>query len=234
MLKYSLIENRLTERPDDYYAQIYVSSRMDKEAIITRMINKGTLLTRTDIIAAINSYEETIIEVLTEGSTVTTPLFNTSFSISGVFEGPMDTFDRNRHKLHINVSKGTLLRDTQKNIKFEKMSTSSPLPQIQEVKDSVSHLVNEILTPGGVAQIYGHNLKIEGEDPACGLWFISEDGTETKAEIVIENKPSRVIVVIPYLAAGEYRIKIATQFANGVKLLKTPKVFVYPKSLSVR
>ena len=98
MLKYSLLEMLLTDRPDDYSAQTHSIATLDKEAIIKRMLNRGTLLTRTDILAVLNGFEETIAEALLEGYSVTHPLFNTSFSISGVFESPLDTFDGNRHK----------------------------------------------------------------------------------------------------------------------------------------
>jgi hypothetical protein len=108
-----------------------------------------------------------------------------------------------------------------------------PLPQIQEVKDSVSGAVNDRLTAGGVVEVRGYNLKIDGDDPSCGLWFVAEGGQETQATVIIENKPSKILAMIPALAAGSYQMKVVTQYANGVKFLKTPKIFVYPKSLSV-
>ena len=233
MLKYSLVENLLTDRQDDYSAQAHSMTTLDKENLITRMLNRGTLLTRTDIVAVLNGFEETVVEVLLEGSSVTLPLFNTSFSISGVFESPLDNFDGNRHKLNINLTKGALLRKTEKDVKFEKTSTAAPLPHIQEVKDSVSSVVNEKLTKGGVVELRGYNLRIEGGDPTCGLWFVAENGTETKATVLVENKPSRIIAMIPTLPAGNYQVKVVTQYANGVKMLNTPKHFIYPKQLQI-
>ncbi|MDR1698811.1 MAG: DUF4469 domain-containing protein [Prevotellaceae bacterium] len=168
-----------------------------------------------------------------QGNQVTLPLFNTSFSISGVFERPADSFDPNRHKLNINLTKGTLLRDAEKQVKLEKTNTSAPLPNIQEAKDSVSGTVNEKLTAGGVVELRGYNLKIEGEDPSCGLWFVAEGGAESKAKIFIENKPSRIIAMIPALDAGKYQVKIVSQYMTGGKQLKMPKQFIYPKHLAV-
>ncbi len=231
MLKYSLQENKLTEEAEDYSALIHIAQSLGMEAIITRMLNKGTLLTRTDILAVLNNFDETVVDILLEGNTVNLPLFNISFSISGVFDSPLDSFDGNRHKLNINVTKGILLRDTEKKVKFEKTNTISPMPQIQEVKDSVSGLVNEILTPKGVIEVYGYNLKIEGDDPACGLWFITDDGSENKAEVLIENKPSKILAMIPELLPGGCRIKIATQFTGGGTMLKSPRIYTYPKTL---
>ena len=234
MFKYSLVENLLTERPDDYSAQTHSLASLDKEAIITRMLNRGTLLTRTDILAVLNNFEETINEAHLEGYTVTLPLFNTSCSISGVFESPLDSFDGNRHKFNLNLTKGALLRNTEKNVKFEKTNTATPLPNIQEVRDSISATVNEQLTSKGVIEVRGYNLRIEGNDPACGLWIVTA-GTneETKCEILIENKPSKIIALLPALSNGNYQVKVATQYMNSGKFLKAPRQFIYSKTLVV-
>jgi hypothetical protein len=230
-LKYGLNENHLTERTDDWTAIAYPVASLDQEAVITRILAKGTSLTRTDVLAVLNALNEVVADGAGQGYTFNLPLLNTSFSISGVFESPLDTFDGNRHKLNLNLTKGVVLREAEKRVKPVKTNTSTPLPQIQEVKDSVSGSVNELLTAGGVVEVRGYNLKIEGGNPACGLWFVA-GGAEIKAGTVIENKPSRIIAMIPAMAAGTYQIKVVTQFTGG-KLLKTPKVFVYPKDLTL-
>ncbi len=232
-LNYSLVENLLTERPDDYSAQTHSLGSVGREALISRILSKGTLLTRTDVLAVLNGLEEAVVDTLLEGYTITAPLFNTSFSISGVFEGATDSFDPNRHRLNINLTKGTLLRDVEKRIKLEKIHSTAAQPQIQEVKDSVSGTVNEKLTTGGVVELRGYSLKIKGDNPACGLWFVAENGEETKATVFINNKPSNVIAMIPALAAGSYRVKIVTQYNGSGKGLKTPKHGVYSISLVV-
>lgn len=235
MLKYSLVENQMTEREDDYSAITQAVSSIDKEGIITRMLNRGTLLTRTDILAVLNNLEETVVEVLLEGHIINTPLLNTSFSISGVFESPMDHFDGNRHKLNINLSKGTSLRDAEKMVKFEKTNTITPQPNIQEVKDSLSGTVNEVLSQNGVVEVRGYNLKIEGDDDTCGLWFVSPEGKgSVKADILIDNKPSRILAMIPYIPFGECQVRVVTQHSGGGTLLKTPRTYTYPKTLKVK
>jgi len=233
MLEYYLVENLLTERPDDYSAQTRSIATLDKEAIITRILGKGTLLTRTDILAVLNGFEETVADALLEGYSLALPLFNTSFSISGVFEGPLDSFDVNRHRFNINLTKGTLLRRTEHEVKFEKANAAAALPHIQEVKDVISDTVNDKLTPKGVLELRGYSLKINGTDPACGLWFVAENGTETNAVKFIENMPARIIVMIPELPAGKYQVKVVTQYMGNNKFLKTPKQFIYPKTLVV-
>ena len=148
MLEYSLHENPLTDRKDDYAAQTHSKTVYTREQFIDLMLQRGTLVTKTDIVAVLNNIEETVTYVIKNGGTLNLPLMNIGFSISGVFESALDTFDPNRHKLHVNVSKGTLLRDAEKEVNLTKVNMPSPQPQILEVKDSVSGKVDEILTAG--------------------------------------------------------------------------------------
>ena len=232
-VRYSLVENLLTEREDDYSAQVYGAISYDRPAIVARMANRGNLLTKVDIEAVLNAYEDEVEMIHDEGSHINTPLVNTSSSVSGTFDGPLDSFDPNRHKYNINTQKGSRLRAVEKRQKLEKTNAVSPQPNIQEVKDTISGKVNDVLTSGGVIEIRGYGLKISG-DERCGLWFVPLQGGETvKASIFVENKPSTVIAIIPPLAAGEYNIRIATQYSGG-KELKDPKSVIYSKPLTVQ
>ncbi|KAA6344131.1 hypothetical protein EZS27_008213 [termite gut metagenome] len=233
MLNYSLHENLLTERTDDYAAQTHASAVYTREQFIDLMLQRGTLVTKTDIVAVLNNIEETARYIIENGGQLNLPLFNTSFSISGVFDGILDTFDPNRHKLHVTIHNGTLLRDAEKAVKLAKVNAPAPQPQILEVKDSVSGQVDTILTAGGAVEIDGINIKIVGDNEAVGLYFVAEDTTETKAVTLISNKPSLVLSLIPALASGNYRIKIVTQYSGG-KDLKEPKTTIYSKTLQVQ
>jgi hypothetical protein len=232
MLSYSLHENPLTERPDDYEAQTHASAVYTREQFINLMLQRGTLVTKTDVVAVLNNLEETAMYVIENGGQLNLPLFNTSFSISGVFNSILDTFDPSRHKLHVTIHNGTLLHEAEKNIRPSKVNTPSPQPQILEVKDSVSGEVDTVLTSRGAVEINGINIKITGSDNATGLFFVADDGTETKAETIIQNKPATVIALIPGLDGGKYHIKIATQF-SGSNELRTPKITIYGKELEV-
>ena len=234
MLKYNLVENLLTERPDDYAAQTIPTRSYDKNAVIDLILRRGTLLTRTDVLAVMNGLEETVVDVVRDGGTINLPLFNTSFSISGVFDGPMDSFDSSRHRLNVNLTKGTLLRKAESEVRFAKTDAVTPQPSIVEVRDAVSGATNDVLTPGGVIQLWGSNLKIAGDNEANGLWFVPETGDAVKAEVVVTNKPSQLIAMIPALAAGNYTVRVVTQSTGGGVLLKTPRSYVFERTLVVR
>ena len=219
MLKYTLVENQLTERPNDYMAQTIAVRAYDKEAIIALMLRRGTLLTRTDVLAVLNGLEETDADILKDGGTVNLPL---------------DSFDGSRHKLNVNLSKSTLLRDAEKQVRFTKTDAAAPASAITEIKDVVSDTINHMLTPGGVIQLWGSNLKLAGDHADAGLWFVPETGEAIRAEVIVTNKPASLIAMIPTaLAAGSYTLRIVTQYTGGT-LLKTPRVSFSDKKLIVQ
>jgi len=232
MLKYSLTRNLLTDGAGNYTAKAQSSGSYDKEAIITDMLRRGSLLTRTDILAVLNGFEESITKIINDGGTVNTPLFNTRFSISGVFDGGADNFDHKRHKVNVKFNKGILIRNAEEMIIPEKTGAIAPQLQILEVKDSVSGKANERLTPGGVLEVWGNNIKITGDNPDCGLYFIPESGDTVKAQVIAQNKPKSLIVLIPMLSVGIYSLKVVTQFTRGT-LLKSPRAYSFSKTLLV-
>ena len=233
MLKYSLRENLLTPAPDDYMAQAQDVRSYTLDEIIDLMMEKGTTLTRADVAATLQVYGEVVSAIIKDGSAVNTPLMNTSMSISGVFDGANDSFDKKRHTVNLNITAGTLLRDAVTKVKCEKTEGVSTDPYITEVTDIVTGTVNTSLTKGGVVQLVGSRLKFDAKDTAQGIFFVPETGEAVRAAVIAENKPARLMAIIPAdLAAGTYYIEVRTKYANATKQLKTLKAGRFGKALT--
>ena len=69
-----------------------------------------------------------------------------------------------------------------------------------------------------------------------GLFFENEAGGDAvpvdMSDLVI-NRPAEIIAVIPALAPGVYRLKLATQY-SGSNLLKHPHTVTFDKPLTVQ
>ena len=234
MLKYCLRENLLTPAPDDYMAQAADVRSYTLDEIIDLMMEKGTTLTRADVAATLQVYGEVISAIIKDGSAVNTPLMNTALSISGVFDGANDSFDKKRHTVNLNITAGTALKAALGKIKCEKTGTASTDPYINEVKDVVSGTINTTLTKGGVVQITGSRLKFDQKDTAQGIFFVPETGTPVRAAVIAENKPARLMAIIPAdLEAGTYYIEVRTKILEGNKSGKTLKTGRFNKALTV-
>ena len=234
MLKYSLRENLLTPAPDDYMAQAADVRSYTLDEIIDLMMDKGTTLTRADVAATLQVYGEVCSSLIKDGAALNTPLMNTALSISGVFNGANDSFDKKRHTVNLNLTAGTLLRDAVTKVKCEKTEAASTDPYITEVADIVSGKVNEVLTKGGVVQLTGSRLKFKADDTAQGIFFVLETGEAVRAAVIAENKPARLMAIIPAdLAAGTYYIEVRSKHSGGGKPLKAVKAGRFAKPLTV-
>ena len=233
MLKYSLRENLLTAAPDDFMAQVQDVRSYTLDEIIDAMMQKGSTLTRADVAAVLQIYGEVCASIIADGSALNTPLMNTSLSISGVFNGANDAFDKKRHTVNLNISAGMLLRKAAERVRCEKTGTVSTDPYLSEVKDIVSGKVNELLTKGGVVQITGSRLKFDQKDTAQGIFFVPETGTPVRAAVIAENKPARLMAIIPAdLEAGTYYIEVRTKITSSPKALKNLKTGRFFKALT--
>ena len=233
MLKYCLRENLLTPAPDDYMAQAADVRSYTLDEIIDLMMEKGTTLTRADVAATLQVYGEVVSAIIKDGSAVNTPLMNTSMSISGVFDGANDSFDKKRHTVNLNITAGTLLRDAVTKVKCEKTEAAGTDPYITEVTDIVSGKTNEVLTKGGIVQITGSRLKFDAKDASQGIFFVPETGNPVRASVIAENKPARLMAIIPAdLAAGTYYIEVRTKIIGSSQKSKTLKTGKFDKPLT--
>ncbi len=234
MLKYALRENLLTAAPDDFMAQVQDVRSYTLDEIIDLMMQKGSTLTRADVAAVLQIYGEVCASIIADGSALNTPLMNTSLSISGVFNGANDSFDKKRHTVNLNITAGILLRDVLPKIKCEKTEGASTDPYITEVTDIVTGTANTTLTKGGVVQLVGSRLKFDAKDTAQGIFFVPETGEAVRAAVIAENKPARLMAIIPAdLAAGTYYIEVRSKHSGGGKPLKAVKAGRFAKPLTV-
>ena len=107
-------------------------------------------------------------------------------------------------------------------------------PKNMEVKDVVSGKTNDILTKGGVVQLVGSRLKFDAKDAVQGIFFVPETGEAVRATVIAENKPARLVAIIPAdLPADTYYIEVHTKILEGNKSGKTLKTGRFNKALSV-
>jgi hypothetical protein len=234
MLEYTLEENQLTEEAGDYRAQVVNVTSFTSGELTDRIMKIGAGLTRSDIASVLEAAKQVIADIIAEGGAVHFELFNAFPSIQGVFNGPDEAFDPAKHKIKINLHPGTALRAALAEVKVKKVAAVLTGTVITSVLDVKSGAINGLLSPGRDVKIAGTKLKIAGDDPSIGLYFIPAESAPVKVDPtdIVVNNPAEVIAVIPELSAGAYQVRIVTQYTGG-KALKTPHTFTFAKSLTV-
>ncbi|MDR1219793.1 MAG: DUF4469 domain-containing protein [Treponema sp.] len=235
MLEYSLELNELTANPDDMRAKTVNVVSRNQSAVIDRILQTGAGLTRSDVLSVLEAEKQVIYAMLADGEAVTTDLFNASPGIQGVFTGAEDSFDPKRHRVKIHLSEGAGLRKVEAQVKTKKVLPTQTGAFIASVTDVKSGSANNLLTPGRPLRIYGSKLKVTGDEPSVGVWFKGADGVEIQVDEtdIVENKPSEVIVMIPALAAGEWTLRLTTQFSGSGTDAKKPHTAEFGAVLTV-
>ncbi|MDR2419456.1 MAG: DUF4469 domain-containing protein, partial [Treponema sp.] len=164
-----------------------------------------------------------------------TSWYNASTHIKGVFTSPTEAFDPAKHTVAVEFRQGVELRRELGLVSVNIMGKAESGFFISEVVDLRTGSVNDLVTPGRNAKINGGKLKIEGDDPACGVYFVNQaDGSRVKVDAadIVENVNAHLLIIVPALATGTYQLEVSTQFAGG-HTLKEPRVVVFERLLTV-
>jgi hypothetical protein len=161
-------------------------------------------------------------------------VFVTQWSIPGAVEGAADAVNPKTHPAKINLYAGSALREAARKVKTEKVIVAEPAPHIVEVRDVLSGTANETLTAGGVVQIRGGRLKLLTSEANNGIFLVDEQGGEFKITVIVENKPARLIAVMPAdIPQGDWFIEVRTSCSTSGKPMKSLKQGRYSRILTV-
>lgn len=220
-LRYGLIPNHLTDDPNDYMGVVTNNETVTVESIVEQMIGKGSTVTKAEALSVIEEFEYAVVEAVKNGNSVNTELFRITPSVSGVFADQSDGFDPSRHAIRLNLNPGSRLTEAISDIELRKVEISSPQPMLQQFIDLKTNVVNESFTAGQIASIRGSLLKFDTEDSKQGIFFIASDGTETRIENVVKNKPSELLFFVPEsLSSGSFTVEVRTVLQNTKTIRK--------------
>lgn len=231
-MKYYLKENQLTEE-NNYAARVLTEESHDLDAIIRLMLEKRNVVSKTDITAVFTAFFQIVEECIQRGENINLPIFNLGYSITGVFDEDTDVFDPEKHHVNVNLTNGTQVKKAIEQVKLTKVDSVQTDPVINSFIDIATQSKNDKLSKNSLFEVHGKRLKIAGEDPGIGLFFVAEDGTETKVSLIAENGQKKLIGQSPDLPAGKYRVRVKTQSTFGAYTTKGIKETTSNFSLTI-
>jgi hypothetical protein len=95
---------------------------------------------------------------------------------------------------------------------MNKMQAPNTGPLVTAIYDGISGLTDSTLNAGGVLDIAGSRLKVFPDLPDDSVYVVAPDGKEYKASTLVENKPSRLIVMRPFAVFGRLYVGGAYPF----------------------
>jgi len=214
-INYCLRPNAIGKNPNEFSASTISNKVIDHNMIIERMVLRGTHLQSESIRPVLELFYKITAEEVANGNSVNLPLIKIRPGISGMFNSIMDRFHVTRHKIKANTSAGLLLVNAMKSATVQKTDYHSPAPIVLKYHDSVTETDNSLITPGAPAILKGEKIKFNRNNKDEGIYFISAEGTETKASIISENTETTTIFIAPLsLKTGRYSLEVRKAFGT--------------------
>ena len=243
-IRVNLYENYLTDNPNDYSAKVISERSLNvKEVCQTAVKRGGAASTAEAMEHNVGLFLKEMAYQLMDGYSVNAGYFTANTTVRGVFNSSDEHFDPKKHSILFRFNQGDLLRKQIPNVSVQVMGVGDTNIQISHVIDAKTGSVNDLITPNGTLKIKGGKLKIVGENPQIGVYFeqvgdaegddVGESVKVAENDIVVNN-PSELIVVIPPLAKGRYKLVICNQYTGTNVPLKEPRKTMYEKTLTVQ
>jgi hypothetical protein len=235
-MKYYTTKNMLTN-DGSYIARVVVNKIYTEDEIIDKVLKKRNLVSKPDLRGVMSALKDTFVDIIKEGNGMNLPWMKVSFSMKGNFKAADTQRDPEQNPLEVNLNAGSLLTDALAEVELERMTKPSFGPVITRFFDAGSQTDNSQITPGGMFEIVGERVRIDGPQArTIGLFLSAEDGTETKVEKILRNDPSYLSGTLPdTLPTGKYKIVIKTQVGAGSSgFLTEARVGISEISLTVK
>ena len=236
-IKALLHDNVLTEDPNDFIARVVAEKSLSIDDICQSAVNRGGAdISAAAMEHAVNLWLKEMAYSLCDGFSVNAGYFTAQASIRGSFLSPAEKFNAEKHSVSFDFNQGSLLRKELGSVEVNILGVADVSLFIAQVVDVKTGSVNDLLTPNRNLRVSGGKIKIAGDNEQNGVYFVNTQTNErvkVDATDIVNNNPSELLVVIPALAAGEYKLELATQFSGSSTPLKEPRNATLEKILTV-
>lgn len=206
--------------------------RLSMRDVIDRMTERGSLGKET-IEILVNNFHETAMELAADGYNVDAGLVYLRAMITGT--NSAHEIDHDMNKVVISAIPGKKLQKAGEQTKIELGRHKNVYKGIMGV--GLPNQQGAEITERSMVKIFGNHLKIAGEHPGCGVFFIH---AETKKVIqvpmnyIVDNFPQSLLLILPdELVAGTYQLRITTCYGGNATLLKKPKIYEYAQPVVI-
>jgi hypothetical protein len=165
---------------------------------------------------------------LCDGFAVNMGYYSIHPNVGGTFDSVSDVINPKKNPINFKFRSGKLLRRLIQFISVDIIALSGSNAYIGEFinKEDDTDSDNSFFVPGGIFILYGNKIKVAGDDPGCGVFFVPVDDPSkaVKVKRLVENTPSKIIGKAPDIDCQRCRIEVRTQFTGSGTFLKKPRI----------
>ena len=223
-IRYSLKPSPLptpTAEPT-YLAVPEADGIFSEEDMLEELTRAGSILKETEVRAVLAAYWRQIGKYLAEGATYQDRHLRVSLGLKGTFTSEEDRYDPNRHELTVRPLLQPAVTKVLHHKKPRYVKPTIIRPELTDLHNLYTDTHNADLSPGHVLKIRGKHLKLQGQHPGEGIFFVAAyEKAEYRAEVVHTNLPGQLSLNVPALPPGSYYVEVRNTAHKGTQLRKS-------------
>ena len=163
-----------------------------------------------------------------DGFRIKTPLFNLRIRVPGEYEGSETSLPDGVRPVVRLGSSADFREYVRERVQIEFDGVDNPNGMITGFLDIDEDAYKSIFVPGNMFSLTGSKIRVEGSDPACGVFFADADNpsNEVKVTRIGVNTRSKIVGICPNTGHARSRIVIKTQFAGNSTNLKNIRTII--------
>lgn len=189
--------------------QVIGQARLSFDDLVDLMSDGGRVAT-TEIKDSFTRLQQSLIGALGRGNRVETPVGTFSISLGVGTRNEDGTFDLKSENARVNFRPSVeLLEAVRDRIEFvEDATVSTQRPMIECLENRSNAGCTDTVRPAELIYLRGKNLNFNHASPVEGVFFIAEDGAETRVATYGKSGARQVIFVVPGLTPGTYTLEL--------------------------
>ncbi|MDR1837050.1 MAG: DUF4469 domain-containing protein [Treponema sp.] len=221
--------NYLPGTEGSFQARTVNEASLSVDQVCAFLLNRGGFKGEYEtLLENVRLYFDEAVYLLCNGMAINTGYFTIYPNIGGTFENARETHDHKKHPVSFRFRTGAKLRRLISQITVSVEGVADTSGWIDEFRHiDTEEEINRIFVPGSMFAVQGSKIKIAGDDPNVGLYFVPvEDPSKAvKAAPIAENTAVKIIGIAPQTGYLRNRIEIRTQYLGSTSFfLKEPRV----------
>jgi hypothetical protein len=212
----------------EYVARTNNEASLSIEQVCAALKNRGGFTGNyEDLVDYISQFLDEMAYALCDGFSVNMKYFGIYPNVGGTFNSVNEVLDSKKHPVTFRFRTLSALRSLIKHIEINIEGLADTSGWIDEFIDTDEDSINTLYVPGDQFILHGNKIKVAGDDPACGLYFVPVDDASAAVKVtrIAENNPSRIIGIAPETHKQYNRIEIRTQFGgSSTRFLKKVRI----------
>jgi hypothetical protein len=158
-----------------------------------------------------------------DGYRITTPLFSLRIRVPGEYDGSENSLPDGVHPVVRLRSSADYREYVKERVKIDFSGIEPPKGRIAGFLDIEENEYKTIFVPGDQFLLTGSGIKVAGDNPSRGVYFVPEDDPahEVRVTRIARNSQSEIIGICPQTGHLRNKIVIGTQYSGNSKYLKT-------------